>query len=152
MIFMKNLTFAIALLPFAALMGEASPLADYEIVGQFTLQQIGNEITGNFTLTQTDTTNSYDVLDESDRVVGDFQLTETDLGGSFSLQQESNDTLYLVESGNEVLGSYTLVEQESTLSGNYQLGVQAPEPGSWFLAAAGVGCLLLRRGRAWLIS
>lgn len=143
---MNNLTFAIALLPFAALMANASPMADYDIVGQFTLQQTGNEITGDYTLTQTDTTNSYEVLDSNDQnVVGTFQLSQTDSGGSFELQQEGNQTAYLVESGNDLLGTYTLVQQGNAITGNYRLGVQAPEPSSWILAAAGVGCLLLRR-------
>jgi hypothetical protein len=160
---MKPLPFAIALPLIAASFAHAGPILippsnpelqvtlELEVAGQFELQQTGNEITGNYTLTETDQTNSYEVINpSSNQIVGEFQLTETSMSGVFQLQRTTTDQYQLVESGNETVGVYTLEEQGNSVTGDYQLGIQtsgaaAPEPGSLGLAAMGAGLLVLGR-------
>jgi hypothetical protein len=160
---MKPFPFAIALPLFAASFALAGPILappsdptlqitmEIEVAGQFELQQTGNAITGDYQLTETDETNSYEVINpSSDEIVGQFQLMETDASGDFQLQQSSSDqNLYvLVESGNRSVGTFTIDQDGSAITGNYQLGIQSsgpdvPEPGSFGLAATGAGLLLL---------
>lgn len=159
---MKPFPFAIALTLFAASFADAGPILvlpsnpdvqvalKLEIAGQFELQQTGNAITGDYKLTETDQTDSYEVINpSSNEIVGEFQLTETSMSGSFQLEQSSsNQSLYvLVEPGNESIGTYT-ADQGNEITGNYQLGIEtngatAPEPGSLGLAAMGAGLLVL---------
>lgn len=161
---MKTFPFAIALPLFAASFAHAGPILlppsnpdlqvvlELDVAGQFELQQTGNEITGSYKLTETDQTNSYEVINPSgNEIVGEFQLTQTSSSGSFQLEQSSsNQSLYvLVESGNQSVGTYTQ-DQGNGITGNYQLGIQTsgpsvPEPGSLGLAALGAGLLVLGR-------
>jgi len=158
---MKPFPFAIALPLLAASFAHAGPILippsnpdlqvvlELDVVGQFDLQQTGNEITGDYKLTETDQTNSYEVINPSNnQIVGEFQLTETSMSGSFQLEQTTTDQYQLVESGNETVGTYTLEEQGNLITGDYQLGIQTsgpnvPEPGSLGLAAMGAGLLVL---------
>jgi hypothetical protein len=159
---MKTFPFGIALPLFAASFAHAGPILippsnpalqvvlELDVVGQFELEQTGNEITGNYKLTETDQTNSYEVISpSSNQIVGEFQLTETSSSGSFQLEESSsNQSLYvLVESGNQSVGTYT-ADQGNEITGNYQLAIQTrgpsvPEPGSLGLAAMGAGLLVL---------
>jgi hypothetical protein len=162
---MKPFPFVIAFPLLAASIAHAGPILvppsnpdlqvtlELEVTGQFELQQTGNEITGNYKLTETDQSNTYEVINpSSNEIVGEFQLTETSSSGSFQLEQSSsNQSLYvLVESGNESVGTYTLQQDGNAITGNYQLGIQtsgatAPEPSSLGLAAMGAGLLVLGR-------
>ncbi len=157
---MKNILFAIQLMTSAALFVHAGPILtlpshqdpielDFQEVGDFQLQQTGNQITGNYSLTQTEDTHSFFVINPSDQqIMGEFQLQESDQSGTFLVEQTTNQSLYvLVESGNETIGTY-LQEQGNQITGNYKLAVQAPsapEPASFVLSTAGIGCLALGR-------
>jgi hypothetical protein len=158
---MKPFPFAIALPLIAAAIAHAGPILippsnadlqvslELEVAGQFTLQQTGNEITGSYQLTDTDQTNSYEVINpSSNEIVGEFQLTETSSSGSFQLQQSTTDqSLYVLVESTQDIGTYTQ-QEGNAITGNYQLGIQtsgatAPEPGSFALAAMGAGLLVL---------
>lgn len=144
---MKTLSLAVAFLALAVSFACASPLTDYSVLGEFVLQQTGNEITGNYTLNQTDSNNLYLVVNPMDQqTTGTVQLDESNLTGDFQLvEQGSTEQFQLIETGNEIAGTFTFADQGTPLSGSYQLAVQNPEPGTFVLGAAGVVCLVLRR-------
>jgi hypothetical protein len=162
---MKSSPFAVVL-SFAASFACAGPILappsdptlqvtmELEVAGQFELQQTGNAINGDYKLTETDQTNSYEVINpSSNEIVGEFQLTETNLSGSFQLEQSVSDQYLLVETGKQIAGTLTIDQDGSAITGDYQLsiptssGATAPEPGSLGLAAMGAGLLVLARVR-----
>ena len=72
-----------------------APSFQNPVVGEFQLQQSGNEITGSFQLNQTppDDMNEYLIVRPSDNTsVGDFVLQETgnEISGNFVLEQTSS--------------------------------------------------------------
>ena len=154
---MKPLPLSLALLSFAVSLVDAGPIllstladpAEYQIVGEFQLQERGNEIFGNYRLTETDSSSSYLVVDPTDaQIVGEFRLNESSLDGSFELEQSATDQYQVVERGNDRLGTYTIEQDGSPITGDYKLVAQtpsasAPEPGTLFLAAMGAGCIAL---------
>jgi len=158
---MKTFQIAIVFLPFTAFLAQAGPIT-YDDVGTFQLQQTGNAITGEFKLTQTDSTNTYELLQSStDQAIGTFQLTNTtglqDTGnqitGDFTLDQTSTDQFELLETESNTtlttdIGSLTVNQAGSSIIGQFVLGApdpSTPEPGTFVLAAVGVAFLACGR-------
>jgi hypothetical protein len=131
------------------------------IVGEFQLQQSGNEITGDYNLTQQQTNQFLVVRPSDDEIIGRFELQQSgnSITGDFQMNHPAGDPnpddfLLVQTETNQTLGTFVGTQElGNQISGDYQLvngqasSASVPEPGTVCLFGLGIGCIVAGRLR-----
>ena len=130
------------------------------IIGEFQLQQSGNEITGDYNITQQQTNQFLVIRPSDDEIVGKFELQQSgnSITGDFQMNRPAGDPnpddfLLVQTETNQTLGTFTATQElGNQITGEYQLvngqsGPNVPEPGTAYLFALGIGCIVAGRLR-----